>query len=218
MRNLIAVRSRHWLFFVLSLFISFSFIIVWLPFLRCLLDGKSYRWGTQYFGINLASEGLSADYFALVIFLIIYAFLFASFYWFKRRLFFYILLIWWWLHSFGSLLYDIFRFGDTMFHGDTLNIHISLSKIVYPLSVITMILVIWVIVTDRKMRTVQIPWHKNNTRLAFLVLGPVLIQAFLFATGAPHGITDKIGVVIAIVQCFALPLIFMPFTRKEVEA
>ncbi|NND52236.1 MAG: ubiquinol cytochrome C oxidoreductase, partial [Saprospiraceae bacterium] len=191
MKNFAAVRSRHWLYLVLSLFISFSFIIVWLPLLRCVFDGKSYRWGTQYFGINLASEGLSVDYLALVIFLIIYLLLFASIYWFRQRMFFYILLIWWWLHSFGNLLYDILRFGDTMFHGDTLNIHISLSKIVYPVSTLALILIIIVILKDRKMKEEQLPWHKNNTRLALLILGPVIVQAVLFAIGEPHGITDR---------------------------
>ncbi|NND52937.1 MAG: ubiquinol cytochrome C oxidoreductase, partial [Flavobacteriaceae bacterium] len=66
-----------------------------------------------------------------------------------------------------------------------------------------------------KMKEEQLPWHKNNTRLALLILGPVIVQAVLFAIGEPHGITDRIGVVIAIIQCFTIPLIFIPYRKKE---
>jgi len=210
MKNAIAYRTRNWLTTVLALLVSFTFVTTWLPLLRCLMDGTSYRWGTGYFGMSLSSEGMSIDYLALVVWVVLYMALFASFYWVKKRIIFYLLLGWWWLHSFGSLLYDIWKNGDSMFHGDTLNIHVSVSKIVIPLSILTLVLALVLVLKDRKIQDVHIPWSRKNTRLAWIILGPLALQAILFSTGEPHGITDQIGVVIALVQCFAIPFIFSP--------
>ncbi len=215
MKNWTAVRIKNWPMVILSLMISFTFITTWLPFLRCLFDGSSYRWGTGYFGMGFSSRGLSADYIFLVVICALYFALFITAYWTKKRWIYYALLIWWWLHSFGNLLYDIIKNGDTMFHGDTLNVHVSLSKIVIPFSVVAIALIVWVILKDRRQVDLQLPWAKANSLMAAIILGPIVLQAALFATGAPDNIGDKIGVLLALVQCFAIPFIFPPLKKKE---
>ena len=215
MKNLIAIRSKNILFNILMFFAAFTFMLVWLPLLRCLFDGNSYQWAQQYYGITLVSKGLSADYLALVFFLIIYMALFSSFYWIKNRVIFYALLIWWWLHVFGNLLFEIIQNGDTQFHGDTLNVHVSLSAIVIPLAIIAAILIFLVIRKDRQTPDTQIKWSKPNTQKALFILGPLPIQAILFATGEPHGITDQIGVLIAIAQSYLFPIIFFPAKNQS---
>ena len=211
-----ALRSNHWLFNITLLFSGFTFMLVWLPLLRCLMDGTSYRWGQMYFNWPLASEGLQVDYLFLVISLALYAALFYTSYWYKRRVVFYLLLIWWWVHVFGNLIYQIQIQGDTMFHGDTLDVHVSLKSIVYPLALLGAILVLAVIHKDQKLPTVQISWDKTNKVRAVVILAPLVLQVFLFSLGPPHGTSDQIGVVIAIMQSFLIPTIFWPARKKSV--
>lgn len=191
-------------------FVALTFLIVWLPLIRCLFDGKSYSWGQKYFGIQLYSEGLSTDYLWLVLFFAFYILLFSSFYWIRRRLIFYSALLAWWMHSFGSLLFDIIKNGDTEFHGDTLNVHVSLTAVVVPLSIVLMALLGWVINKDRKMPEGNMKWGRRNRMWAILLLAPLVIQAILLATGEPHGTTDEIGVIMAIAQALLFPMIFIP--------
>ena len=137
-KTLIAVRANNRLFNFLMIFSGLTFMLVWLPLLRCLFDGKTYSWGMEYFGLNLRSSGIEADYFALIPFFVLFALFFYSFYCIKNRTIFYILLFLWWMHNFGNLLFGIIKNGDTMFHGDTLDVHISISAIIIPLSILTL--------------------------------------------------------------------------------
>ncbi|MEQ9147687.1 MAG: hypothetical protein RLP13_05385, partial [Cytophagales bacterium] len=125
-----------------------------------------------------------------------------------------ILLGLWYLNSFGNLLVYMLLQDDVMFHGDTLNVHISLFWIVIPLSIIALFLVYNVIVKDMKSENVSIKWNKKNNIYLLLILGPIPIQAILLASGEPHGITDQIGVIISILQCFLIPLILVPRKSK----
>lgn len=210
MENWMAIRQNNRLFNSLMFVVAITFMLVWLPLLRCLFDGTSYSWGQWYFGITLASQGLAADYLALILFFVLYLALFASFYWVKNRLVFYILLTWWWMHAFGNLLLDIFIHGDTMFHGDTLNVHISLSTLVLTLSALSLLLILLVIRKDRQLSEVSIAWSRPNRLKAWIILAPLALQAVLLASGEPHGITDQIGVILAITQALIFPVIFFP--------
>ena len=217
MNSLIAYRKSNNLLNWFHLLISFSFIIVWLPFLRAIFDGKSYQWGTNYYGFNFNGAGVTADFLFVIIQLIFYVALFVAAYRVRNRKIYYALLVLWFLNVFGNLLASIVRDGDTMFHGDTLNIHISLTNIIIPLSIMASICMFLIIRKDIKTPEVTVPWNSKNTKLALMILAPILIQAILFATGEPHGITDKIGVIAAIAQCFLIPLIFRPY-QNEVES
>ncbi len=218
MKTPIAVRPNNALFNSLMIFSGLTFMLVWLPLLRCLFDGKTYSWGQNYFGIFFNSTGIEAGYFILIPFLILYLFYFYSFYWVRNRTIFYIMLAWFWMHNFGNLIYDIIKNGDTEFHGDTLDVHISISSIVIPLSVIALIWVVAVILKDRKLPEVSIPWSRSNTRKALIILSPLPIQAIMYATGEAHGLTDEISVVITIIQSFLLAIVFFPKKIKIINA
>jgi hypothetical protein len=128
------------------------------------------------------------------------------------------MLAWFWMHNFGNLIYDIIKNGDTEFHGDTLDVHISISSIVIPLSVIALIWVVAVILKDRKLPEVSISWSRSNTRKALIILSPLPIQAIMYATGEAHGLTDEISVVITIIQSFLLAIVFFPKKIKVINA
>ena len=210
MKTPIAVRKSNGLFNSLMIFSGITFMLVLLPLQRCLFDGSSYSWGQQYFGASFNSTGIESGYFILIPFLILYLAYFYSFYWVKNRTIFYIMLGWFWIHNFGNLLFDIIKNGDTMFHGDTLNVHISISWIIIPLSILFLIWILATISKDRKMEDVEIPWSNKNNLKALLILGVLPIQALLYAIGEPHGLTDEISVIITILQSFLFGIIFIP--------
>ena len=70
MKTPIAVRSNNALFNSLMIFSGITFMLVWLPLLRCLFDGKSYSWGQDYFGMPFQSTGIELDYFILIPFFV----------------------------------------------------------------------------------------------------------------------------------------------------
>lgn len=86
-----------------------------------------------------------------------------------------------------------------MFHGDTLNVHLDLSFIIIPLMIVMGAFVVYVILEDRKYSFVA-KGTKKNKFWAILLLFPIPVQAVLFSMGEPHGLTDKIGVIIALLQ------------------
>tara|TARA_R110001583_G_scaffold110917_3_gene259990 strand:+ start:485 stop:1135 length:651 start_codon:yes stop_codon:yes gene_type:complete len=214
MKTPIAVRSNNYLFNSLLIFSGITFMLVWLPLLRCLFDGKSYSWGQDYFGLSFSSSGVESDYFVLILFLLFFILFFYSFYWIKNRVIFYALLILWWIHTFGNLLFGLIKDGDSTFQGDTLDVNISISMILIPLSILALSLIVAIILKDRKKAEVSIPWNKKNTTKALFILGPLPLQAIMYATGEPHGLTDEISVIITILQSFLIPIIFFPSKAK----
>ena len=218
MKNMIAYRKTTRLKTILSVIVSITFLIVWLPFLRAIFDGRSYHWGTEYFVFLIYGAGVNLDFIFVVIQLLFYAALMISFYWVKNRNIFYGMLSLWFLNVFGNLLFDIIMNGDTMFHGDTLGVHISITWIVVPLSVLALLMIVLVIREDLAEAEQSIGWNMRNRNLMFLILGPLPIQAVLFAIGEPHALTDEIGVIISILQCFLIPIFLRPRAQEMVNA
>ncbi|MBN3519223.1 ubiquinol cytochrome C oxidoreductase [Algoriphagus lutimaris] len=212
MKNLPAFRTPNIWTNVLSLFISLTFMIVWLPFIRSLFDGTSYVWGTNYFGLNINGAGVTPSFIFLILQMSLYAAVIFGLYRMKNRKLYGGLLGLWWLNVFGNLLFDIFKNGDTMFHGDTLNVHVSISTIVLPLSAVALLLIIMVLRIEKE--ELLIPWTQKNRTLLYLFLGMLPILFLLLSTGTPSGTSDQIGVILAITQCFYIPFIFRPYKTQ----
>ena len=217
MSTLLAQRKNNAVANGLLFLIAFTFLTTWLPFLRALFDGESYVWGTTYFGATFGGSGLSPAYLVLVVQVAFFALLFASIYWLRNRALVPVLLGVWWIHIFGNLLFDIIRNGDTMFHGDTLNVHISLTAIILPLSVLALALIVIVIRGDRSDANTALSWSGRNRIMALLIFGPLPLQAVLFATGNPHGTGDQVAVLISILQCMLIPLVVRPYRLRSSE-
>lgn len=213
MESFIAYRNPNKLSTWLTLIISLTFTLAWLPLLRSVFDGRSYQWGMGYFGLQLHGAGITPSYLFLVAQLIFFVALFVSMYRAQNRKVYYVLLLLWFVHVFGNLLTDIAINGDTRFEGDTLGISISLFWMVLPLSMLALLLILLTIRADQRAIPQSIPWNAKNRRWLWLILGVLPIQAILLATGKPHGLTDQIGVILAIAQCFLLPLIVRPYQQ-----
>lgn len=124
MKTLTAYRNSNVWTKIQAFLLSLTFMIVWLPFVRSLFDGESYAWGTNYFGFFISGNGVTPSFLFLIIQMALYALLFIGLYRMKNRKLYFGLLFIWWINVFGNLIYDIIVNGDTMFHGDTLNVHI----------------------------------------------------------------------------------------------
>lgn len=206
-----AFRNPQLAYQLLLFVIAFTFLIVWLPFLRAPFDGVTYHWATTYFGIPFSGSGLNRDYLFLIVEFIFYAGLFFSVYWVRNRNVFYVLLGLWWFHFFGGMLYTIIQDPDSTFRGDTLGVVVSLIYIVGPLVLIALTLVVWVIRKDRQAEEVSIPWNRKNRLMALLIFGPLPLQFVLLHFGPDPSLMDQIGVLISITQCLAIPLVLRPY-------
>ncbi len=213
MKNLTAYRTPNVWTNVLSVFISITFMIVWLPFVRSIFDGKSYEWGTQYFGTTITGAGITPSFIFIIAQVALYSAIIIGLYRMKNRGLYGVLLGVWWVNVFGNLIFDIIKNGDTMFHGDTLNVHVSLTTIILPLAAVALFLIIQVQRTEKE--SVTISWTKKNSTLLNIFLAMLPILFLLLFSGEPHGITDQIGVIIAIAQCFYIPVIFRPYGYKH---
>ncbi len=211
MESFIAYRKPSRLTTLLTFVISLTFMVTWLPLLRSILDGSTYQWGMTWFGLQFSGAGINRDIVFLLVQLLFYAALMVSMYRVRNRSIYHGLLVVWFIHVFGNLLSEIIINGDTLFQGDTLNVSISLTSIIIPLSILAFALILLEIRADRKAEPVQIPWTSKNSTLAWIIFGMLPIQALLLATGEPHGLTDEIGVILTILQCFLIPLILRPY-------
>ena len=70
--------------------------------------------------------------------------------------------------------------------------------------------IIAIVLKDRKLPEMNILWNRKNTNKGLIIIALIPIQAILFATGEAHGLTDEIGVIIAILHSFLIQTIFFP--------
>jgi hypothetical protein len=195
---------------LLLIITGLSMATTWLPFLRGLMDGETYTWGTSLFGMTFSGRGTSGDYYYVVLNLILCLLLLYSFYWLSRRITFYSLLILWYGVMIANVFYEAFWGEGFYFNGDTMNIHLDLSYIILPVMILIGILVLKVIRADRK-HNMYPEWTRRNTIWAVALLLPLFIQAYLLREGEPHGLTDKIGVVLALLQVILISLPFRAY-------
>lgn len=193
--NTFFFKKLNFLLFVTSLSAATS----WLPFIRGISDGESYEWGTTFLGTLFHGKGVTGDFYFVFLNMLLVILLMYSFYWIRNRKIFYSLLGVWYGSIIANAIFEVFKGERYMFHGDTLNVHVDLTFILIPLILLLGAFVLYVVHADRKHRF-TVKRHRKNRIWAMLLLLPIPIQIILFNMGEPHGITDQIGVVIALVQ------------------
>lgn len=184
---------------LLLILTSLTFATSWLPFIRGIADGESYHWGTSLFGNVFYGKGTGGDFYYVAINVFLCLLLMYFFYWIKNRKVFYSLLVLWYGSMIGNSFFEVFAGDGYMFHGDTLNVHLDLSFIIIPFMIVMGALVVKVILEDLNHSFVA-KGTKKNKFWAILLLAPIPVQIVLFYMGESHGITDKIGVIIALLQ------------------
>ena len=201
---------------LLLIITGLTFATSWLPFIRGISDGESYQWGTTLFGELFYGDGVGGDFYYVVINVGIFLALMYSFYWIKNRMVFYILLFVWYGSMIGNAFYEVFVGEGYMFHGETMNVHLDLSYAILPLMILIGAFVLNVALEDRKHSFTAIR-HKKNNLWALVLLIPIPAQGVLFYMGEPHGISDKIGVIIALLQVVLVWTAFKGYNVVEKE-
>jgi len=198
---------------VLALWTAVLLVFSWLPLVRCVFDGDTYRWGTSHFGFSFSAEGIGPDLWLPVV---------------KSGVFFFLLcgllrgagVIHRALMVLGYLAWPIdgvlayFRNPEgLMFHGDTLGIHLNLGKLVPIVTgVFALLTLVWAAGESNRDSTKAGPgWTNRNRRLLVIWLLLLPVQFVLLRFGAPHGTTDAIGVFITIAQCPLLVAALYPW-------
>lgn len=191
---------------------ALTFVFAWLPLIRGLFDGPSYEWGTAFYGYAVRGAGVGGDYWVLLLQSALGgAILWLG--WRGARMPFHLLLIAWNALLFSDGLYNSLTHPERYrFRGDTLGIDVSLAW-VGPLLFGTFfgLALVWV-TRDLRNRTAHAspPWTRLNTTWLAALTGLLPIQFLLLRSGAPHGTTDKIGVLITIAQWLLLGVALRP--------
>ena len=187
----------------------------WLPSVRSLMDGDTYEWGFASF----SGRGLQGDLW----FPLLGAALALSIRWLGwrgARLPFHALLLLWVvpLGAMASYL-SLTRPDDFRFKGDTMGIDISLVPVGLAVFGGFALLALFWVVRDLRLgrRREAPPWTRANTVLLSVLAGLLPVQFALLRFGEPHGTTDKIGVVITILQWLLLGAALKPRDPRQVR-
>ncbi|MEM7126212.1 MAG: hypothetical protein AAF702_07785 [Chloroflexota bacterium] len=195
-----------------------TFVLTWLPLIRGLLDGDSYRWGKSYFGIQFGGAGLSGDYWLLVVEAIwLWTLLFMGSRG-ARTPFHWLLSAWHLLLAFNAFYRTFYSPNGIRFRGDTLNLDLDVTYLFLPVySIWAILALVWVTGNVRRdgLRAIH-PWNRTNTILLGLLLALLPVQFLLLRFDTSGYYTDVIGVFLTIPQALLLPLAFWPW-RGEVS-
>jgi hypothetical protein len=195
-----------------------TFIIVWLPFVRGLMDGDSYQWGYEFFGKQFGGRGVHGDYWMLVI-EATFGILLLYLGWRGARPPFHWLLLFWQILMAAQACYNSFTSPeDYRLKGDTLGIDVSLAWVGPVLfGGFALLSLLWV-VRDLRTRPQKIApqWNRTNSMILLIVLILLPIQFVLLRFGEQHGQNDQIGVLLTVTQWILISCALFPWRAAEV--
>jgi hypothetical protein len=205
------IWKPDWMLRALLAWTAVTTLPFWLVLVRSVMDGDSYEWGF----FSMRGYGLHGDlWLPAVIVPLAVAIRWLG--WRGVRPPFHALLPLWLVPiGVGATYLSITRPEDFTFRGDTMGLSIPLAPVgIVLFGGIAALAVFWVVRDLRSgRRRERLPWTRGNTILVSGLLALLPIQLILLRFGEPHGTTDKIGVVITIVQWLLLGAALRP--RKE---
>ena len=194
-----------------------TFIIVWLPLVRGLMDGESYQWGNSLWGMQIGGRGVHGDYWLLVIqaaFGIVLLYLG----WRGARQPFHWLLLLWQIPLAAQACYYAFTSPeDYRFRGDTLGVDVSLAW-VGPVFAggFALLSILWVVRDWRTRGERLVPeWGRVNFIFLSIVLFLLPIQFVLLRFGEPHGTRDQVGVILTMTQWLLINWAMFPWSKRN---
>ena len=202
---------------IIMIWTMITTILVWLPFVRGLIDGDSYQWGATFWGMQFGGYGIQGDYWLLVLQV---AFVITLLYqgWRGAKQPFHWLLLLWHVPIGLQAFYDAFTSPeDYRFKGDSLGVDVSLAWI-GPLLFggVALLSFFWVARDLRSNRErVEVPWARANRVFGWIAFGLLPIQILLLRSGEPHGPGDQAGVILTMVQWVLINLTLAPFAAAE---
>jgi hypothetical protein len=196
-----------------------TLIIVWLPFVRGLMDGDSYHWANSFWGKEIGGSGVHGDYWILLVQAVVgIAVLYLG--WRGARQPFHWLLLLWLIPLAVQACYDSFTAPEEYrFRGDTLGVDVSLAW-VGPLlyGAFALLAIVWVIRDLRSARERVTPEWARLSRVLLLIAVILLpIQFVLLRFGEQHSPRDQMGVILTMLQWVLINLSFVPWSKRIVE-
>lgn len=185
---------------------SLVFLTAWLPLVRGAFDGASYEWGTSYFGRAFAGAGVGGDYW-LPIVRVAFGLLLLVLGWRGARGPFPWLLVGWQAFGLADAVHSAVTDPEAFrFRGDTLGVDVSLAWLAPTFYAAALFLSLWWLAKRRGEALARDPgWSTRNFYWLAALAALLPIQLVLLRSGAPHGTTDQLGVVLTMVQWFLLP-------------
>ena len=194
-----------------------TLILVWLPFVRGLMDGDSYRWGNIFWGMRIRGSGIRGDYWVLVLQVLFGLTLLYLGWRGARQPFHWLLLLWHVPQGVQAINEALSSPGDYRFRGDTLGVDVSLAW-VGPLFFggFALLSLFWVVRDLKKPHAkVELEWTVINRILLFIVLGLLPIQFVLLRFGEPDGPRDQVGVILTMAQWLLINFALFPLSQRR---
>lgn len=188
-------------------YVGLSMIWIWLPLVRGLMDGPSYRWG---WSDQIHGSGVGGSYWVLIL---TAAFGLAVLYlgWRGARgPFPWLLLIW----QFSLLGQSIpMGLSGAVFEGATLGVRIPVG---WSLAVLDLFFLLLITVWMARRRQIgaasaPLPWGPANRWMFGVVAGLLPIQFGLLRFGEPDGLADQVGVFLTLIQLGLLNAALYPW-------
>ncbi len=187
-------RGARRLHILLMAWLTLTFVIAWLPFLRGAMDGPSYQWGASHFGWDFGGAGTGGDYwFAAAKAALAVLLLWAGW----RRPngpFRMALLLWLALRLADTVHAAILAPEDFRFQGDTLGVDVSLALVAPALDAAMLLAAFWWFMQAPAIKVPPLG-RLNIVLLAiFALLLPV--QYWLLSAGSGQDTNDVVGVLL----------------------
>ena len=189
-----------------------TFILVWLPLIRGLMDGSSYVWGTNYWGFSVGGSGIGGEYWLLVIQGLLGLLILGLGWRGTRKTFYGLLLLWHGVFGSSAVYSAITEPEAYRFRGDTLGIDVSIAW-VGPLFFggFFLLCIFWIYKDLQRGKPRTVPaWTRTNTTWLVVLLTMLPIQFVLLGFWEEYQLTDQIGVGLTILQCLLLGRVFKP--------
>lgn len=183
-------------------------VIFWLPLVRSLFDGSSYRW--QLF--RYSGEGVGGDLWFLLLgtgFAVWMLYLG----WRGARPPFHFLLVGWHALITAALIWVVVRAAESLvLRGDTLGLEVPLGLAgPFVLGGFAIASAVWVaqdFLSGRK--PYQPSWTLRELRILGVFAAALPVQFVLLRFGPPDGTTDQIGVILTLAQWLLIGLALQP--------
>lgn len=188
-------------------YVGLSMIWIWLPLVRGLMDGPSYRWAWSN---QIHGSGVGGSYWVLIL---TAAFGLAVLYlgWRGARGPFPWLLLIWQISLLGQSI--PLALSGVVFEGDTLGVRIPVRWSLAALDLFFLLLIALWVVRRRQIggASAPLPWAPGNRWLLAVVTGLLPVQFGLLRFGEPDGLSDQIGVILTLIQLGLLNAALYPW-------
>ena len=187
-------RTARRIHIVLMSWLTLGFVLGWLPFVRSLMDGPSYRWGTSLFHLQFGGAGLGGDFwYAALMAALGIAFLWTG--WRRPNGTVRIVLVAWLALMLADTLYSVATAPESYrFQGDTLGIDVSLAFVAPALKAAALALALWWFQSAPALPVP--PLGRANITLIAMAVALLPVQFALLSRGQGQETTDVVGVLL----------------------